>query len=203
MGELMSSVWKAHMFDVWKTWKRGAGLAFSKPRYLALAAGLFIFFIPLYLLLTNVVLIDTLSLNPNLTPVDGWSAILLAGLAALGFTLAAFQWRELSGLSHASAGSVGIGGFLGTLATACQICQPIWLFWLGLGSATAFVAEWSPYILPLSILLLLFSIHLGLGAIASGCPVRRPKAGKTSAEKKRPEGGHTLKPGRARIDKTG
>ncbi len=173
----MFSVWKERMFSAWKTWKRGAEIAFSKPRYLALAALLFLFFTPLYMVLTNVVLLNPPGLNPTLAPLDGWPAIVLAGLTALGFTLAAFQLMELSALSSSSAGLGGAGSFLGTLATACPVCQPIWLFWLGLGSATAFLAEWSPYILSLSVLLLLFSIHSGFGAIVRGCPVRRPKSG--------------------------
>jgi hypothetical protein len=45
------------------------------------------------------------------------------------------------------------------ITTACPICQPIWLVWLGLGSATAFLSEVSIYLATSSIFLLGFSLY--------------------------------------------
>jgi hypothetical protein len=199
---------------MWKTWRAGrtlnnwkAGLetVFSRRRYAYLALALFFVFLFLYAVLTNVVVLNLLyfdsnmpawravppvSLNPNLQWWDALPTVLLAGLAALGFSIAAFQLREMSGL-RAGGGAGMAGSFLGLFATACPICQPLWLFWLGLGGVSAFLADWSIYIFAASLALLAFSVHKGLQAVTAGC--RRLESDKSSMKKWMPRHGQRLK----------
>jgi hypothetical protein len=170
-----------------KTWRAGLEIVFSRRKYAYLALALFFVFLSIYAVLTNVVVFNMLyfdsrlpawhaippiSFNPNLPWWGTAPTFLLAGLAALGFAIAIFQLRELTGRAPAS--KLGLAGsVMGALASACPVCQPIWLFWLGFGSASAFLADWSIYIFAASLLLLAFSVHQGLQAVVAGCPVRK------------------------------
>lgn len=174
------------MFDKQKA---GLGMVFSRRKYAWLALALFFVFLSIYTLLTNVVLINTLyfnpnmpawqevplvSFNPNLTVWNAAPTILLAALSAFGFSIAAFQLGELSAIAPASK-TGAIGSLMGTLASACPICQPIWLVWLGMGSMSGFLADWGGYILAASLVILTFSVHQGLQAVATSCPMRKSK----------------------------
>ncbi len=172
------------MFDQQKA---GLGVIFSRRKYAYLALGLFFLFFSVYAVLTDVVVLNPLYFDPSQpawhsvpiisfnSSLQWWNAIptvLLAALLSLGFSIAAFQLGELSALAPASQMGA-LGGLMGTLASACPVCQPIWLFWLGFGSASAFLADWSPYILLASLALLSFSVHSGLRLVAAGCPIKK------------------------------
>jgi hypothetical protein len=138
---------------------------------------------PAYAVLTDIFILQPISSNPNLKPFEASLILLAAFFASLGFTIASFQIYELKILSKKEAGGMlgssagaGIGGsLLGIFASACTICQPVWLAWLGLGAASAFLVGYSIYIILASLAVLLFSIHLGLKAVVQGCAVRRRK----------------------------
>ncbi len=152
-------------------WKRGLEQVFSKNGYLLLLAILLLVLVPAYLALTNVLLLNPLAVNPSAeTPGTALSAI-LGVLSAGGITVGVFQMREMGGVSAASKTGLG-GSVLGLFGSACPICQPVWLFWLGLGSAGAFLSDYGIYLLTASMLIVLFSLHLGLQSVASGCPRR-------------------------------
>lgn len=157
------------------------GLVFSTGSYAQLFLILLIALIPFYAILTDMVVLSPLSPNPSLKPLEASLILIVAILASLGFTIAAFQLRELHSISRKSAGGsilgAGAGGsVLAAFATTCAICQPVWLVWLGLGSASVFLTDYSLYIALASILVLLYSITCGLRSI-SACG-RLPKKGK-------------------------
>ena len=159
-------------------WKEGLQLVFSKPKYCLLAATFFIILLPLYAVLTDIVILEPLSFNPNLKPLEAGLISLIAVLASLGFTIAAFQISEFRHVSKKSVGGsvlgAGAGGsILATFATTCIICQPIWLVWLGLGGASAFLIDYGLPIAIISIALLLYSINAGLRAVVEGCNVKK------------------------------
>lgn len=160
------------------TWKQGFALVFAKQKYMLLFAALFAVLLPAYAVLTNIAITSPPSFNPYIKPVEAGMIFAISVLAALGFTLAAFQFFELHSVSRKSVGGsvlgAGAGGtVLATFASACSVCQPIWLFWLGIGSATAFLADYGAYMLLASIALLLYSIRTGLLGITRGCRMVR------------------------------
>lgn len=160
--------------------REGLALVFAKRKYAALFFALAAALLPAYAVLTDIVILSPLALNPNIRPLEAALVFCVGILAALGFTIAAFQLAEMRIASKKEIGSglvgAGAGGTaLATFASACTVCQPVWLFWLGLGSATAFLADYGAYILLASIALLLYSISTGLRAVAQGCRVKPGK----------------------------
>lgn len=155
-----------------RIWKRGLEQVFSKNGYLFLLAILLLVLVPAYLALTNVLLLNPLTINPSAETPGTALSVLLGALSALGLTIGIFQIREMG--SFSTGAKTGIGGSLiGLFGSACPICQPVWLFWLGLGSAGAFLSEYGIYLLVASTLIVAFSLHLGLQAVARGCQVRK------------------------------
>ena len=158
-------------------WKEGLALVAANQKYAALFVVLVLALTPAYAVLTDIIILSPLAFNPNLRLLETSLVICVSVLAALGFTIAAFQIFELHAISEKSVGGsvlgAGAGGtVLATFASACTVCQPIWLFWLGLGSATAFLADYGMYILLASMAILLYSIDAGLAAITRGCAVK-------------------------------
>ncbi|MEM2138344.1 MAG: hypothetical protein QW568_04615 [Candidatus Anstonellaceae archaeon] len=158
-------------------WKQGAQLVFSEPKYRLLAAIFFLLLLPIYAILTDIVIISPLSVNPNIKLLEAFLIIMVAILASLGFTIAAYQLSMLHTVSKKSVGGsvlgAGAGGsVLATFATSCTICQPIWLVWLGFGGISAALVDYSLPIALFSIALLLFSINSGFKAIVEGCKVK-------------------------------
>jgi len=163
-----------------ENWKEGLALVFASGRYAALFLALVLVLLPAYAILTDIVDLSPLSLNPGIRPLETALVLCVALFASLGFTIAAFQIFELHAVSKKSVGGsvlgAGAGGTaLATFASACTVCQPIWLFWLGLGSATAFLSDYGIYILVASLAILLYSINAGLAAITNGCAVKPGK----------------------------
>ena len=157
-------------------WKEGLALLFSRRKYAALFVLLFAILLPAYAVLTNILITNPLSLNPTIKPLETMLILTISVLAALGFTLGVFE-LELHAVSRKSVGGsvlgAGAGGSaLAVFASACTVCQPVWLFWFGLGSVTAFLADYGIYILAASLAILLYSINAGLRAIVRGCAVR-------------------------------
>ena len=160
-------------------WKEGLALLFSRRKYAALFVLLFLVLLPIYAVLTDILVISPLSLNPAIKPLETVLILAISVLAALGFTLGAFE-LELHAVSRKSVGGsvlgAGAGGStLAVFASACTVCQPVWLFWFGLGSVTTFLADYGIYILLASMALLLYSINAGLCAVVRGCSVAKRK----------------------------
>ncbi len=155
-----------------QVWGRGLRLVFSTRRYMLLFAVLLAIFIPLYALLTNMVILSPLSCNPDIRLPEAALILVAAILASLGFTIAAYQSFEQHSLSRFE--EVGVwGGAIGFFASACAVCQPLWIAWLGLGSVTAFLADYSIYIVAASIALMLYALNSAFHAVVQCRPARR------------------------------
>ena len=157
-----------------RVWGKRLRAVFSTRRYILLFAVLLVIIAPLYALLTNIVLLSPLSCNPDIRLPEAALIIFAAILASLGFTVAAYQAFEQHSLSRFAEAGVW-GGAIGFFASACAVCQPIWVVWLGLGSVTAFLADYSIYIVAASILLMLYSLNSAFRTVVGGCRVRKRK----------------------------
>lgn len=150
-------------------------LVFSSMKYFLLFFILFGALAPLYAVLTDIIILSPLSVNPSIKPLETALIMLTALLASLGFTIAAFQIFEFRAISRpvgaSFVGAGASGSFLATFASACVVCQPIWLVWLGLGSTSVFLVDYSLYIILASIVVLLYSINIGLKAVVKGCRI--------------------------------
>ena len=152
-------------------------LVFSSRKYILLFAALLIIFVPLYALLTNMMVLSPLSANPDIRLPEAALILVAATLASLGFTIAAYQSFVQRSLSRFAEAGVW-GGALGFLASACAVCQPVWVMWLGLGSLLAFLADYSIYILLASIALMLYSLNTAFHAVVEGSKARAKKGKK-------------------------
>ena len=155
-------------------WNTGFQLIFSRPKYRLLAMVLFLIFLPVYAVLTGIILLLPLSFNPNLKPIEAGLIAIVALFVSLGFTIAAFQLFEFRSVSKKTLGGSVFGagaggGVLAAFATSCAFCQPIWLLWLGVGGAASFLVEYSLPIALASIVLLIISLNAGFKAVVEGC----------------------------------
>lgn len=154
------------------TWHKGLTLVFSKFKYWLLFFAVLVVSVFLYSVLTSISILSMLSPGALIDPVKVSLVSLIAFLTAVGFTIAVFQLTELRALSKgAKAGAIGT--ILGTFTTACTVCQPLWLVWLGLGSVSFFLTEYSIYVIIASIALLFYSINMGMSAVVEGCRVQK------------------------------
>ncbi len=141
---------------------------FSGWRYRAVAIALAAVLAPLLAVTSNVFSPSGLSLNPFAEPLRiALVAAIAAAMAVNGaILLRNFEMRMALGGKAAAAGSAAA-----LFASACPVCQPVWLIWLGLGSATAFLSDISLYIGAFSLLMLLVSIRQSLRSSSNTCEV--------------------------------
>ncbi len=134
---------------------------FSEKKYVVAFFISLALLIPILAVTSNIIVPSTLKLNPFIEPQRIGIMSVIITLMALNGTVALylFDVRRTIGKNT---------GFLGGLAamftSACPVCQPIWLIWLGFGSASAFLAEIGTYVGLISIILLLISLHYSLKA---------------------------------------
>ena len=144
------------------------GSIMARRRY-ALAFGICLLIIaPVLSVTSNIVVPSVPDINPGAEPLD----IVLVGLIAALISLnAAVLIHNLD--ARAEGGKTGVVGTIAAFfTTACPVCQPIWLVWLGLGSATAFLAEYGRYVSLASIGLLGISLHYSLKSASGTCEVK-------------------------------
>jgi len=133
---------------------------FSSGSSIARFIGLFLVITLLYFVLTGIVLINPIDVNPSLKALNVGLTIIISGLTAL---IGIITWDRMTLQSSLNDSKKGlIGSAVGLFASACPVCQPIWLLWLGLGPASAFLVEYSTLISLMGIGLLLFAIHSSL-----------------------------------------
>ena len=128
--------------------------------FLALSAVL----VALYVVLTGMLLVNPVELNPKIEPINAALIILIAILSSLVIVLTVFKLKQNIGLEQGEKTGI-FGSVLGLFATACPVCQPVWLLWLGLGSTTAFLADYSTPIALAGVLLLVYSLHSAAQAV--------------------------------------
>lgn len=145
-------------------------IVFSGAKYKFLFAALLVLLTFAYFTATNVFVFGTLSLNPLLKLPDATLIFLIALFSSLGFTVFAYKFSQSAQLSHAkeTAGASALGIF----ASACPVCQPACLAWLGFGSVSIFLTEYSTYIALASVLLLLYANYSSLCTLGC-CPMKK------------------------------
>ncbi|MEW6721757.1 MAG: hypothetical protein AB1324_00690 [Candidatus Micrarchaeota archaeon] len=141
-------------------------LLLSQRRYALAFAGLLAFLLPVMAVSGAVINPWTLEINLTAEPagiaVTGAIAALMAGNGAA-------MLRNMDARAALGTGSTALGTAAALFTSACPICQPIWLVWLGLGSATAFLAEYGIYIGLLSVAMLALSLR---SALRTSCEVK-------------------------------
>ena len=111
---------------------------------------------PILAVTSNILVPPTFELNTIAEP----AKIILVAIIALLMAIngAALLYRLDS--KNSAPNKAGFTGALaGIFTSTCAVCQPIWLWWLGFGSASAFLADISLYIGTFSIGLLGFSLY--------------------------------------------
>lgn len=103
---------------------------------------------------SNILIVQTMEINQAIEEINIAIVVIIVFLLSANITLII---KRNAVKTHKKTTTLGF--LTGILTTACPICQPIWLFWLGLGSATAFLADVSAYIGIISIALLSFSLY--------------------------------------------
>lgn len=116
----------------------------------------FIFVVSLFILAisSGTFLVSTFNLNPTAEPAGIVITLTIAILFSLNLRIY-LQKKQTSG-------ALTLGGLFAFFTSACPICQPIWLIWLGFGTVTAFLVDYTIYLGLLSIVLLLVALHYSL-----------------------------------------
>ena len=111
--------------------------------------------IPVLAITSNVIILNP----PGLNPIMELPKAALVGIIALllSLNLAMISCNSTGTQSTKATGIMG--GATAMLTSTCSVCQPVWLFWFGMGSASAFLADASVYIALASIVLLSFSLN--------------------------------------------
>ncbi len=141
---------------------------FAGRRYRVAAAGLAAVLIPLLAITSNILSPDGLSINPFAEPLG---VVIMAAIAAAMAVNGAILLRNYDLRAALPGKAAAAGGGAALLASACPYCQPVWLVWLGLGSATAFLSAIGAYLGLLSLAMLLVSIHYSLKSAKAVCEV--------------------------------
>ncbi len=141
---------------------------FSQSRYQAVFTILLLVLIPVFTIITGLFLIATMEFNPIADPIRVVLMLINVLAIALNATIIIhnYEKRKTTAKSTTTLGTVAA-----MFTTSCSFCQPVWLFWLGLGEATAFLAEISVYITLISISFLLVSLHYSLKSVSNTCEV--------------------------------
>ena len=139
-------------------------------RYQRLFALLLVVLIPLFAITSDVIVTSTLELNPIADPIKITLMFMIVLLLSLNGTILFhnYEARKSIGKKTTLAGTVAA-----LFTTTCPVCQPIWLVWLGFGSASAFLADISIYIALVSISLLFISLHYSLKSVSTICEVNK------------------------------
>ncbi len=118
---------------------------------------LFVILFGIYAVFTDIVVVfpGPIGLNPDLNWINVALIFFITLTASLSLVITFFY----PGITITQTPKKGLfGGILGIFATACPICQPIWLVWLGLGSASVVLIDYSTPIALVSLALVLYSL---------------------------------------------
>ncbi len=123
---------------------------------------------PLLAITSNIIVLSNLSINPTLELPRLAMVIVIAILMSINIAVAVYNYKQGKKIGKKTT----VAGAISALfTTACPICQPVWLFWIGLGSASAFLSEITIYFGIASILILLISLHFSLKGVYGKCEV--------------------------------
>jgi hypothetical protein len=142
------------------------GKVFEGTRYRLAAAAIAVAVAPVLAITSNIVSPDGLALNPFADPLRVALVAAIAGAMALN---GAILLRNMDMRRSGGGGTTVLGTAAALFTTACPFCQPVWLVWLGLGSATAFLSDVSIYVGVFSLSVLAVSIHYSLNSSENVC----------------------------------
>lgn len=121
---------------------------------------LFLIVTLLYFVLTGILLVNPIEVNSSLSGLNVGLTISISGLTTL---IIVITWNRMRTTSRVNSPKSSIvGSAAGLFASSCPVCQPIWLLWLGLGPASAFLIEYNTIIAVFGIGILFFSLHRAL-----------------------------------------
>jgi len=155
---------------------------FSNIKYRLAFAAMALVLMPIFAVTSDIIVLSTLEFNPIADPFKIALMIMIVTLIALNGTVLLHNYDARKSLGKKT---TLLGSLTALFTTTCPVCQPIWLVWLGFGSASAFLAQISLYVGLLSISLLLVSLHYSLKPIYNTCEVKVNglSAGQKNADK--------------------
>ncbi len=146
---------------------KAVGDVLRQARYRVLFVILLVILAPIFAVTSDIIVPSTLELNPIADPVKIVLMVLIVTLMALNGAVLFHNYE-----ARKNVGKTTVLGTVGALfTTTCPVCQPIWLVWLGFGSASAFLADISIYVALLSLSLLFVSLHYSLKSVYNTCEV--------------------------------
>ncbi|MBI5046258.1 hypothetical protein HZC07_00815 [Candidatus Micrarchaeota archaeon] len=145
----------------------------SIQHYLLVLGTLAAILLPLLLISSAILVPSTAEINPVAEPVGIFLVLVIGLLMAVNWTVLLYVLDSNQKTNETKIGKQSglpvVGSVVAFFGSACPICQPIWLVWLGLGSGTAFLAQYGIYISLLSIGLLIFSLRSSLQSAMGIC----------------------------------
>ncbi len=144
------------------------GEVFGEARYRLAAAAIAAAAVPALAITSNILSPDGLALNPFAEPARVAVVAAIAGAMAVN---GAVLMHNYDMRKAAGARTTAIGALAALFTSACPVCQPVWLVWLGLGTATAFLSDIGLYFGLLSLGMLVISIHYSLKSAETVCEV--------------------------------
>ena len=141
----------------------------GKPRYRNVLVILLLVLAPIFSLTSDIIIPSTLEFNPISDPMKIVLMSVIVLLMSINGSVLLHNYEARKSMGKKT---TILGTLTALFTTTCPVCQPIWLVWLGFGSATAFLAEVSIYLSMLSIGSLLLSLHYSLKPALDICEVR-------------------------------
>lgn len=148
---------------------KALGEVFLQNRYRLIFLVLVLVLAPIFAITSDIIVTQTLTLNPTAEPIQ---IALVLGIVALMAINGAVTFHNYEARKATSKSITLIGTITALFTSSCPFCQPIWLVWLGFGSATAFLANISLYLGVLSFAFLLISLHYSLKSVSNKCEVK-------------------------------
>ena len=140
----------------------------KQARYRTVFVMLLVVLTPIFAVTSDIIVPSTLELNPIADPIKIALMFMIAVLMSLNGTV---LFHNYEAKKKAGKKTTVLGTIAALFTTTCPICQPIWLVWLGFGSASAFLADISIYVALLSISLLIVSLYFSLKS-SNKCEVK-------------------------------
>ena len=143
--------------------------ALGKPRYRNVFVILLLVLAPIFSLTSDIIIPSTLEFNPISDPMKIVLICVIVLLMSINGSVLLHNYEARKSMGKKT---TILGTLTALFTTTCPVCQPIWLVWLGFGSASAFLPNISIYVALLSISLLLVSLHYSLKSMSSVCEVK-------------------------------
>ena len=151
------------------SYRKALGEVFAQNRYKYVLLILFLVLVPVFAITSDVIVTSTLTLNPTSEPLQ---IALMFGIVLLMALNGAVVFHNYETRKVSNKSTTLVGAVTALFTSTCPICQPVWLVWLGFGSASAFLASISLYLGLLSLAFLLVSLHYSLKSVSNTCEAK-------------------------------